>query len=47
MIHDIDTVLSLVDSEVSAISASGVAIISETPDIANAELSLKTVVLPT
>lgn len=41
MIHDIDTVLSLVDSEVSAISASGVAIISETPDIANARIEFE------
>ena len=41
MIHDIDTVLSLVDSRVSAISASGVAIISETPDIANARIEFE------
>lgn len=41
MIHDIDTVLSLVDSEVSAILASGVAIISETPDIANARIEFE------
>ena len=41
MIHDIDTVLSLVDSKVSAISASGVAIISETPDIANARIEFE------
>jgi predicted dehydrogenase len=41
MIHDIDTVLSLVDSQVSAISASGVAIISETPDIANARIEFE------
>jgi len=38
MIHDIDTVLSVVDSPVTNISASGVAIISETPDIANARI---------
>ena len=41
MIHDIDTVLSLVDSQVSAISASGVAIISEKPDIANARIEFE------
>jgi predicted dehydrogenase len=41
MIHDIDTVLSLVDSHVSSISASGVAIISETPDIANARIEFE------
>ena len=41
MIHDIDTVLSLVDSQVSSISASGVAIISETPDIANARIEFE------
>lgn len=38
MIHDIDIVLSLVKSDVKRISASGVAIISETPDIANARI---------
>lgn len=38
MIHDIDTVLSVVNSPVTNISASGVAIISETPDIANARI---------
>ncbi|CAI8165946.1 MAG: scyllo-inositol 2-dehydrogenase (NAD(+)) [Bacteroidota bacterium] len=41
MIHDIDTVLSVVDSEVKNISASGVAIISETPDIANARIEFR------
>ena len=38
MIHDIDTVLSVVNSAVKNISASGVSIISETPDIANARI---------
>lgn len=41
MIHDIDTVLSLVHSEVKNISASGVSIISETPDIANARIEFE------
>ncbi len=38
MIHDIDLILSVVNSPVRKISASGVAIVSETPDIANARL---------
>jgi len=38
MIHDIDIVLSLVKSDVKRISASGVAIVSDTPDIANARI---------
>ena len=38
MIHDIDIILSVVRSEVKRISASGVAIVSETPDIANARI---------
>lgn len=38
MIHDIDIVLSLNHSGLKKISASGVAVISETPDIANARL---------
>lgn len=38
MIHDIDIVLSLVRSNIKRISASGVAVVSETPDIANARI---------
>lgn len=38
MIHDIDTILSVVNSNVKRISASGVAVVSETPDIANARI---------
>jgi len=38
MIHDIDIVLSIVKSSVRRISASGVAVISPTPDIANARI---------
>ncbi len=41
MIHDIDTVLSVVDTPISTISASGVSIISETPDIANARIEFE------
>lgn len=38
MIHDLDIVLSSVDSGIKNISASGVAVVSETPDIANARI---------
>lgn len=38
MIHDIDVVLSLVKSQVKKISTSGVSVVSDTPDIANARL---------
>ncbi|MCB0484488.1 MAG: Gfo/Idh/MocA family oxidoreductase, partial [Flavobacteriales bacterium] len=38
MIHDIDIVLSMVKSTIKHISASGVAVISDTPDIANARI---------
>ncbi len=38
MIHDIDIVLSLVKSPVKRISASGVSVLSETSDIANARI---------
>ncbi len=38
MIHDIDIILSLVKSDVKNISASGVGVITETPDIANVRI---------
>lgn len=38
MIHDIDAILSVVKSDVKSIDASGVSVISETPDIANARI---------
>ncbi|MDA9066591.1 Gfo/Idh/MocA family oxidoreductase [Flavobacteriales bacterium] len=38
MIHDIDIILSIVKSNVKRISANGVAVVSETPDIANARI---------
>lgn len=41
MIHDIDIILSVVDSKVKHISASGVSVISDTPDIANARIEFK------
>ncbi len=41
MIHDIDIVLSLVKSPVKNISASGVAVVSDTPDIANARIEFE------
>ncbi len=41
MIHDIDIVLHIVDSPIKHISASGVAIVSDTPDIANARIEFE------
>jgi predicted dehydrogenase len=41
MIHDIDIILSVVKSEVKNVSASGVSVISDTPDIANARLEFE------
>jgi predicted dehydrogenase len=38
MIHDIDIILSLVRSEVKSISASGVAVMTDTPDIASVRI---------
>lgn len=38
MIHDIDIVLNVVGANVTKISASGVAVLSENPDIANARI---------
>jgi predicted dehydrogenase len=38
MIHDIDIILSLVKSNVKFISANGVAVMSDTPDIANVRI---------
>ena len=43
MIHDIDIILSVVDSKVKNISASGVSVISDTPDIANARIEFENV----
>jgi predicted dehydrogenase len=41
MIHDLDIVLSLVKSEVKFISASGVAVVSNTADICNARIEFE------
>ena len=41
MIHDIDIILSVVNSKVKLISASGVSVISDTPDIANARIEFE------
>ncbi len=41
MIHDLDIVLSVVRSNVRRIHASGVAIVSDTPDIANARIEFE------
>lgn len=38
MIHDIDVILSVVKSNVKTIAASGVSVVSDTPDIANARI---------
>ena len=41
MIHDIDILLSIIRSKVKSVSASGVSIISATPDIANARIEFE------
>ncbi len=41
MIHDIDILLSLVDSKITKISANGTKIISSSPDIANARIEFE------
>ena len=41
MIHDIDIILSLVKSPIKSVSASGVCVISATPDIANARIEFE------
>ena len=41
MIHDIDIILSVVKSKVKHVSASGVSVISDTPDIANARIEFE------
>jgi len=41
MIHDIDVILSVVKSKVKNINASGVSVISDTPDIANARIEFE------
>jgi predicted dehydrogenase len=41
MIHDIDAILSVVKSKVVKINASGVSVISDSPDIANARLEFE------
>lgn len=41
MIHDLDIILSTVDSKVRRISASGVPVVSETPDITNARIEFE------
>lgn len=38
MIHDIDAILSIVKSDVKAVSASGVRVLTDTPDIANVRI---------
>jgi predicted dehydrogenase len=41
MIHDIDVILSVVNSPVKNVYASGVSVISDTPDIANARIEFE------
>ncbi|WP_297517407.1 Gfo/Idh/MocA family oxidoreductase [Flavobacterium sp.] len=41
MIHDIDAILSVVKSKVIAVHASGVSVLSQSPDIANARLEFE------
>ncbi len=41
MIHDIDIILSIVKGKVKSVSASGVSVISSTPDIANARIEFE------
>jgi len=41
MIHDIDIILSVVKSKVKTINASGISVISQTPDIANARIEFE------
>ncbi|PQJ80892.1 Gfo/Idh/MocA family protein [Polaribacter porphyrae] len=41
MIHDIDIILSAVNSKVKNVHASGISVISETPDIANARIEFE------
>jgi len=41
MIHDIDIILSIVNSPVKNVHASGISVISDTPDIANARIEFE------
>lgn len=41
MIHDIDAILSVVKSNVKTVTANGVSVISQTPDIANARIEFE------
>ena len=41
MIHDLDIILKLADDEVTSVSASGVAVVSNQPDIVNARIEFR------
>jgi hypothetical protein len=41
MIHDIDIVLSVVNSKIKSVSANGVCVISDSPDITNARVEFE------
>ena len=41
MIHDLDIILSIVDSDIKKVHASGVSVVSDTPDISNARIEFE------
>lgn len=41
MIHDLDLVLAMVDSEVATVQANGVCVVNDTPDICNARITFE------
>jgi predicted dehydrogenase len=41
MIHDLDIILSIVDSDIKQVHASGVSVVSDTPDISNARIEFE------
>jgi len=41
MIHDLDIILSMVDSKIKSVHASGVSVVSDTPDISNARIEFE------
>jgi predicted dehydrogenase len=41
MIHDLDLILKMVDSDIKSIHASGVSVVSDTPDISNARIEFE------
>ena len=41
MIHDIDIILSVIDSPIKKVNANGTKVISDSPDIVNSRIELK------